>query len=59
PQNLSIEAFPTGACSRTILGKSEIIIHRETPDRFRIECWRSFSDYVWNFMVDAGKSAKI
>lgn len=57
PQDLSITAFPKGACSRTILGKAEIILQRETPERFRVECWRSFSDYVWNFLVDAGKSA--
>ena len=59
PQDLSITAFPKGACSRTILGKSEIILHREAHERFRIECWRSFSDYVWNFLVDAGKSAQL
>ncbi|MEM7464430.1 MAG: sarcosine oxidase subunit gamma family protein, partial [Pseudomonadota bacterium] len=58
PQNLSVSAFPKGACSRTILGKSEIILLRESPVRFRVECWRSFSDYVWNFLVDAGKSSQ-
>ncbi len=58
PQNLSLTAFPKGACSRTILGKSEIILLRESPERFRVESWRSFSDYVWKFLVDAGKSAQ-
>lgn len=56
PQNLSIQAFPQGACSRTIIGKSEVILLRESQDRFRIECWRSFSDYVWNFLVDAARA---
>lgn len=57
PQDLSSAAFPVGACSRTILGKSEIVLYRTGEHAFRIECWRSFSDYVWSFLVDAAKSA--
>lgn len=57
PQDLSLAAFPVGACSRTILGKSEIVLLREEQDRFRVECWRSFSNYVWKYLVDAAKSA--
>jgi sarcosine oxidase, subunit gamma len=56
PLDLSLAAFPVGACARTILSKSEIVLHREAEDRFRIECWRSFSDYVWKFLVDSIKS---
>ncbi len=57
PQDLSIEAFPVGAASRTLLGKSEIILYRTGTREFRVECWRSFSDYVWKYLVDAVKSA--
>ena len=57
PQDLSLAAFPVGACSRTLLAKSEIVLIREAEDRFRVECWRSFSDYVWKYLVDAAKSA--
>ncbi len=57
PQDLSMDAFPVGACARTVLAKSEIILYREATDRFRVECWRSFSDYVWTFLADAAKSA--
>ena len=57
PQNLSTETFPAGACSRTVLAKAEIVLWREGRHRFRVECWRSFSDYVWNYCVDAAKSA--
>ncbi|MCB1457289.1 MAG: sarcosine oxidase subunit gamma [Nitratireductor sp.] len=57
PQDLRDTAFPVGACSRTILGKSEIVLWREADDRYRVECWRSFSDYVWKYLVDAAKSA--
>ncbi|MDQ6432459.1 sarcosine oxidase subunit gamma [Mesorhizobium sp. LHD-90] len=53
PQDLSLEAFPVGACSRTILGKVEIVLLRTGEDAFRVECWRSFSDYVHDFLVEA------
>lgn len=56
PQDLSLSAFPVGAASRTILGKSEIILYRTGENEFRVECWRSFSDYVWTFLADAVKS---
>ena len=57
PQDLSLAAFPVGAASRTLFAKSEIVLLREAEDRFRVECWRSFSDYVWKYLVDAAKSA--
>ena len=47
PQDLSLAAFPVGACSRTVLGKVEIVLLRTAEDAFRVECWRSFSDYVY------------
>lgn len=56
PQDLSLEAFPVGAASRTILGKAEMILYRTGETEFRVECWRSFSDYVWKYLVDAVKS---
>ena len=59
PQDLSSDVFPVGACSRTILGKSEIILLREDEDVFRVECWRSFSDYVFTFLADAARDPVI
>ena len=56
PQDLSLGAFPVGACSRTVLGKSEIILLRTSANTFHIECWRSFSDYVWKYLVDGIKT---
>lgn len=55
PQDLSVEAFPAGACSRTVLGKIEIVLYRMAEDTFRIECWRSFSDYAFEFLKDAAR----
>ena len=57
PRDLSLDAFPVGCCSRTILAKAEIILWRVSEDSFHIECWRSFSDYVWKYLVDAARSA--
>ncbi len=57
PQDLSLAAFPVGACSRTILGKSEIVLLRTGEEAFRVECWRSFSDYVFTFLAEAARDA--
>ena len=58
PQDLSLDTFPVGACSRTILGKVEIVVLRTAEDSFRVECWRSFSDYVHAFLLDAAADAE-
>jgi sarcosine oxidase, subunit gamma len=57
PQDLSLDAFPVGAASRTILGKVEILLLRTASDAFRVECWRSFSDYVFAFLSEAAGDA--
>lgn len=57
PQDLSLAAFPVGACSRTILGKIEIVLVRTAEDAFRVECWRSFSDYGFTFLTEAARDA--
>jgi sarcosine oxidase subunit gamma len=40
-------------CTRTVLGKAEIVLWRTAPDIFRIEVWRSFAAYVWLFLDEA------
>ncbi|RUM97454.1 sarcosine oxidase subunit gamma family protein [Pseudaminobacter arsenicus] len=57
PQDLSLAAFPVGAASRTVLGKVEIVLLRTQEDTFRVECWRSFSDYVLAFLTKAATDA--
>lgn len=59
PQNLSIGAFPVETCSRTVFGKVEVVILRTGPEAFRVECWRSFSDYVMTFLADAARGAVV
>lgn len=55
--DLSLTAFPIGAATRTVLGKAEIVLLREAADRFRVECWRSFSDYIFTLLADGARSA--
>ena len=57
PQDLSPFAFPVGACSRTIFGKAEIVLFRTEDDTFRVECWRSFSDFVFGLLTEAADDA--
>ncbi|MFZ2100675.1 MAG: sarcosine oxidase subunit gamma [Oricola sp.] len=57
PQDLSLEAFPVGGCSRTVLAKIEIVLYRTAEDAFRVECWRSFSDYAFEFLKDAARGS--
>lgn len=57
PRDLSLEAFPVNTCSRTIIGKAEVILFRTGAEEFHVECWRSFSDYVWKFLAEAARSA--
>lgn len=55
PQDLSLQAFPVGACSRTVLGKIEIVLLRTGEDAFRVECWRSFAEYAFSYLADAAR----
>ena len=55
PQNLSDSAFPIGAATRTVMGKIEVVIIRTGDTEFRVECWRSFSDYAFGMLSEAAK----
>ncbi len=59
PQDLSLEVFPVGACSRTLFGKVEIVLLRTAEDAFRVEVWRSFSDYAFGLLGEAARDAFI
>ena len=59
PRDLSLAAFPVGACARTVLGKAEVVIWRGKKDAFRVECWRSFAPYVMDFLDVATKDASL
>jgi len=45
--DLGITAFPVGMCTRTLLGKAEIVLWRLGHETFHIETARSLGPYVW------------
>lgn len=53
PLDLSERAFPIGMCTRTILGKSPIVLSRTEREVFHLDVWRSFSPYVWLLLDEA------
>lgn len=57
PQDLSLVVFPVGACTRTIFSKAEVVILRVAEDTFRVECWRSFADYVFGLLEEGARDA--
>lgn len=57
PLDLSLKAFPAGRVARTVLGKAEIVLLRQSEDSFRVECWRSFCAYVFALLAEAAKTA--
>ena len=59
PQDLSLEGFPVGACSRTLFGKVEVVLLRLDEETFRVEVWRSFSDYAFGLLSEAAEDASL
>jgi sarcosine oxidase, subunit gamma len=59
PQDLSLDAFPVGACSRTLFGKVEVVLLRTGDDAFRMEVWRSFSDYAFGLLAEGARDAAL
>ncbi|HEX7390706.1 MAG TPA: sarcosine oxidase subunit gamma family protein [Acidiphilium sp.] len=55
PLDLSLEAFPKGAATRTLFLKAEIVLWRLAPARFHIEVWNSFAPYVWALLKEIGR----
>lgn len=49
--NFSAAAFPVGFCTRTLLGKAEVILWRIGPEVFRLEAGRSFAPYVTKLLA--------
>jgi len=53
PLDLDASAFPVGMCTRTMLAKAEVVLWRTDRETFRLEVWRSFVDYVSQFIAEA------
>jgi sarcosine oxidase subunit gamma len=44
---LDLERFAVGRTTRTAYEGVEIILHRESDQRWTIDVWRSFSEWMW------------
>lgn len=55
PLDLHISAFPYGMCTRTVFGKAEIVLWRQSETRFHLEVWRSFAGYVQGLLEVASR----
>jgi sarcosine oxidase subunit gamma len=56
PLDLANAAFPTGAATRTLMGKAEIVLMRlDDAPTYRVECWRSFASYVHGYLAEAAR----
>jgi sarcosine oxidase, subunit gamma len=55
PLDLDLSAFPVGMCTRTILGKADVVLWRTGARQFHLEVWRSFADYVVAFLSEAAR----
>ncbi len=54
PLDLHPSTFPPGMCTRTVLGKAEIVLWR-TEAGWHLEVWRSFEAYVRALLLEAGR----
>jgi sarcosine oxidase, subunit gamma len=55
PLDLHPLAFAVGMCTRTLFAKAEILLWRSAPEVFRVEVWRSFTDYVASLLAEAAR----
>lgn len=55
PLDLEPTAFPSGMCTRTLFGKSDVVIWRKGEAEFHLEVWRSFADYVSALLMEAAR----
>ncbi|MEX2150019.1 MAG: sarcosine oxidase subunit gamma family protein [Steroidobacteraceae bacterium] len=56
PLDLDAAEFPPGMCTRTLLGKAEIVLWRKAAEEYHLEVWRSFSDYLLEWLRETGDS---
>ena len=59
PLDLHPDAFGPEACAQSLIGPVGVAIHRAStgpadPPRFELIVLRSFADYLWRFLEDAG-----
>ena len=48
---LDLDHFAVGRATRTIFETVEIILIRESDERFHVEVWRSFASWLWTALT--------
>jgi sarcosine oxidase subunit alpha len=51
--DLDVPAFPVGMCTRTLLGKAEVVLWRIAAEVFHLDVARSLVPYVWGCLEEA------
>lgn len=54
PLDLDLAEFPAGMCTRTVLGKAEVVLWRRSASEYHLETGRSYSGYVLEWLREAG-----
>ncbi len=54
PYDIHPNNFPIGKVVTTVFAKSQAVMRRTGNDSFQLIVRRSFSDYLWKWIVDAG-----
>ncbi len=55
PYDMHDRNFPVGKVVTTVLAKSQATVHRIGDEEWALVVRRSFADYVWRWLMDAGK----
>lgn len=55
PLDLDLAEFPVGMCTRTLLGKADIVLWRTGAAEYHLEVWRSFAGYVLGLLQEASQ----
>ncbi|GHE22414.1 sarcosine oxidase subunit gamma [Halomonas urumqiensis] len=59
PYDVHPDAFPVGKGVTTIFAKASLILRRPTEDRWELVLRRSFADYLYRWILDAGREYAI
>jgi sarcosine oxidase subunit alpha len=51
--DLDLQAFPVGMCTRTLLGKAQVVLWRIAPEVFQLDVAPSYMPYVWACLEQA------
>jgi len=55
---LDLAKLSVGRATRTVFETVEIVVWRETEDRWHVEVWRSFATWLWHAFLAAMHGAK-